>query len=273
MAKKGKCAAGSLESIKDLSTQNVWGNDAYQIAKLWEKERGDDEFSKWEDKILNTLRLAFEVVHYNPDNDKEENMYGKKGSDWVQLESATLPGQRIAIREKHITKLSDLSMQNIKFVSASTLLELINNNFGGGWDAVPNDLKMIIESAFDISTSQLPTSRIHAAGGSMERKLKAGFEVLEIPKGTWTEAIFARKKQEVDESLYMADESNLDDDDLILDDDNIDTDTDQENTDDLLDEDDDTYYSQYAEEANDNDDLGEEMGDGMHISTGEDDDI
>lgn len=272
MAKKGKGTAGSLESIKDLSTQNVWGNDAYQIAKLWEKEREGDEFSKWEDKILNTLRLAFEVVHYNPDNDKEENMYGQKGSDWVQLESTMLPGQRIAIREKHITKLSDLSMQNIKFVSAATLLELINNNFGGGWDAVSNDLKMIIESAFDISTSQLPTSRIHAPGGSMERKLKAGFEVLEIPKGTWTEAIFARKKQEVDESQFIAEDNTFDDDDLILEDDNMDSD--QDNTDDdLMDENDDTYYSQYAREAADNEELDEDMGDGMHISTREDEDL
>lgn len=261
MAKKNnKGAARILESILDLSAQNVWGTDAYQIAKLWEKEKNDEDFPKMEQKLLNTLRLAFEVVHFNPEDKKEEALYAQQNGEWTVIPSMINSSHMIAIRAKRITRLTDLTAQNIKFISAATLLELIHNNFGGGWEAIPANLREIIENAFDISTSQLPTSRIHVLGGSMERKLKAGFEVLEIAKGTWTEAIFARKKEEVDPGLYADTAEDTYDTDLI-----IDTDDDPYDDSEDRDDNDDTYYSQYASEAKPEDDLE----DGMHIEENE----
>ena len=78
------------------------------------------------------------------------------------------------------------------------LLELISRNFGGGWDSISLSIRDIIEMGFEISTTQLPQSRIHAPGGTVEKKIAKGFEVLEIAKGTWVEAIFARKKDPVE---------------------------------------------------------------------------
>ena len=82
------------------------------------------------------------------------------------------------------------------------LLELISRNFGGGWDSIALAIRDIIETGFEISTTQLPASRIHAPGGTVEKKVAQGFEVLEIPKGTWVEAIFAKKKDPV-EKIHM----------------------------------------------------------------------
>ncbi len=256
--KKGACA---LESIFELTPQNVWGTDATQIIQLWDKEKNTEDFPGMEEKLLNTLRLAFDVVHYNPEDPREQTAYGQEDT-WMQLESMAQPKRRIALRAKTIARLSDLTKQNIHHISAAMLLELMDRNFGGGWDAIPNNLKEVIESAFDISTTQLPTSRIHIPGGSVERKLKAGYELLEIQKGTWTEAVFARKKEILEDICDADDKGFSGDDDLIIDDEDNDSLYDEPDGGDASD---DTYYSQYAEEANPE----EEMEDGMHIDNGE----
>ena len=42
----------------------------------------------------------------------------------------------------------------------------------------------------------LPKDRLHKKGGMYEKKVEDGFEVLEVPKGGWVEAIFAKLKPE-----------------------------------------------------------------------------
>ena len=257
MAKKANAGLIRLESIEELNASNVWGMDAWLIAGLWEKGKATENFANQEEKLLNVLRIAFEVVHYNPEDEREKEKYGNE-NEWAQLSSVINSKNKIAIKAKVISKISDLNMQNVKTISAATLLELINRNFGSGWDALPSNLKEIIESAFEISTSQLPTSRLHLPGGSLERKVKAGYDVLEIAKATWTEAIFARKKAPVDESAYQAD-ANYDDDRLIVDDDE-DFGNDEGNGAD------DTFYSSFAEETREEDEDLE----GLDIKNGED---
>ena len=88
----------------------------------------------------------------------------------------------MAIRKKEIRRITDLSYENIKHITASDLLKLIEGNFGGGWDSISLTIKDIIESAFDISTTTLPASRIHAAGGTLERKVADGYEALRLRK-------------------------------------------------------------------------------------------
>ena len=81
-------------------------------------------------------------------------------------------------------------------------------------------------SGFDISTTTLPTARLKKPGGLYEKKVADGFEVLEITKGSWTEAIFAKEKPistmtttKLSSLEEMEDEDllkNLDDEDDIM---------------------------------------------------------
>ena len=91
-------------------------------------------------------------------------------------------------------RVTDLTYENIRHISATKLLEVIDRNFGGGWDSLSQSIQDIIQSGFDISTTTLPKDRLHKKGGMCEKKLNDGFELLEIPKGTWVEAIFAKLK-------------------------------------------------------------------------------
>lgn len=94
--------------------------------------------------------------------------------------------------------MTDLTYENIRHISASKLLEVIDRNFGGGWDSLSQSIKDIILSGFDISTTTLPKDRLHHHGGIYEKKLADDFEVLEIVKGNWVEAIFAKAKSITD---------------------------------------------------------------------------
>ena len=71
---------------------------------------------------------------------------------------------------------------------------MLERNFGGGWESLPQSVQDIIQSGFDISTTTLPTDRLKKPGGLYDKKTADGFEVLEISKGSWTEAIFAKEK-------------------------------------------------------------------------------
>ena len=194
--KAAKKNTRKLESILDLNAGNIWDLDETAIADAWERQREEEDFSISEQKLLNIIRLAFEVVHYNPEDEREAAKYENGG--WAKLTHCNEAKGCAAIRRKAIERITDLSYENIRHISAAMLLELIDRNFGGGWDSIALAIRDIIETGFEISTTQLPASRIHAPGGTVEKKIAQGFEVLEVQKGTWVEAIFAKKKDPVE---------------------------------------------------------------------------
>ena len=236
-----------LESILDLNSNNVWTLNEFQIADLWEAEKKEGDFTTSEDKLLNIIRLAFDVVHYNEEDPREKVRY--ESSEWAHL-THNRPGRgTVALRRKNISRITDLSYENVRHITAATLLELIDRNFGGGWESISLQIRDIIESGFDVSTTQLPASRIHAPGGTLEHKVQQGYDVLEIPKGTWVEAIFAKKKDPVEKlrfesSFYKSEEDeNLNDEDV---EDMDDRDDEEEEEDD---ENDENFYTNYSAEA------------------------
>ena len=271
-----------IESILDLNSTNVWNLTEQDIKKAWDEEKSEGSFATSEDKLLNIIRLSFDVVHYNPSDPREKAKY--ENGEWVTFQHCNEKKGWVAVRKKYITRLSDLSYENIRHITAATLLELIDRNFGGGWDSISLSMKDIILSSFDISTTTLPASRIHAPGGTLERKVAQGFEVLEIAKGTWVEAIFAKKKEplakiRLNEDKYD-EEGNLrkssskmmmdDDEDLPEENEqgNYDDDDDMDNSPDdgQMDE---MYYSSISEGVKSRDDQDDEEFAGLSIEDGE----
>ena len=243
-----------LESILDLNSSNVWTVGENEIVDLWEKEMKDESFPPYEEKLLNIIRLAYEVVHFDNGNERESAKY--TGGDWATFPRCDLRKGVVAIRKRNISRLTDLSYENIKHITAATLLELIDRNFGGGWESIPLSLKDIIESGFEISTTTLPASRLHMKGGTLDRKVADGFEVLEVEKGTWIEAIFAKKKAPVTKLRMLMDQeydeegNRVHREDDEEEDDHDDRDEEDEVEEDVQpSEDDETFYSSYAPEV------------------------
>lgn len=269
-----------IESILDLNSSNVWKLTEQDIQRAWNDEKSEGSFATNEDKLLNIIRLNFDVVHYNPADPREQAKY--ENGEWATFQHCNEAKGWVAIRRKYITRLSDLSYENIRHITAATLLELINSNFGGGWDSISLSMKDIILSGFDISTTTLPATRMHVAGGTLEKKVAQGYEVLEIAKGTWIEAIFAKKREplakiRMNEDKYD-EEGNLrkggskvvadDDEELPEEIDEVEEeDTDDSNPDD--DQMDEMYYSSISEGVKSSDEEEDEEFSGLTIDEGE----
>ena len=145
-------------------------------------------------------------------------------------------------------RVTDLTYENIRHITAAKLIEVLDRNFGGGWDSLSQSIQDIIESGFDISTTTLPKDRLHKKGGMYEKKVADGYEVLEVSKGTWVEAIFAKLKPETFKPRMKFDK-HISDEDL----EDEDADVEIEDTYNRPDEDD-----VELEEPNDDDDITED---------------
>lgn len=183
-------------TLKNLTKSNVWELQENDIFRLWEAAEKDSDLSENLSRYLTIVRTAFEVEEVKLDRPEIIKKYEARGMSvgFLKMEEGTKV--KYAIKKRPILRVTDLTYENIRHISAAKLLEVIDRNFGGGWDSLSQSIKDIIESGFDISTTSLPKDRLNKPGGLYEKKMADGFEVLQIPKGLWVEAIFAKAKPE-----------------------------------------------------------------------------
>ena len=104
--KEDKKVNFTIESVQDLNSSNIWSLTAEQIGSRWEKERTEEDFSIVEEKLLNIIRLAFDVVHFNEDDEREAKKYDNP--NWVKFHHCKAGKGCVAIRRKAITRITDL---------------------------------------------------------------------------------------------------------------------------------------------------------------------
>lgn len=181
-------------TLKTLNKSNVWDiqeNDVFRMLEVAEKDADlADNFKHY----IDIIRSAFDVEEVKIDRPEIIKKYEDRGFKVGTIKLDEKNSVKYGIKKKSIMRVTDLTYENIRHISAAKLMEVLERNFGGGWDSLSQSIQDIIQSGFDISTTTLPKERLHKAGGMYEKKVNDGFEVLEIPKGAWTEAIFAKLK-------------------------------------------------------------------------------
>lgn len=246
-------------TLKNLTKSNVWELQENDIFRLWEAAEKDSDLSENLSRYLTIVRTAFEVEEVKLDRPEIIKKYEARGMSVGFLKMDDGEKVKYAIKKRPILRVTDLTYENIRHISAAKLLEVIDRNFGGGWDSLSQSIKDIIESGFDISTTSLPKDRLNKPGGLYEKKMADGFEVLQIPKGLWVEAIFAKAKPEAiklkstyGESTDFNDNEEDNDDDVEIKDDYYKNDPDDEDPDDdkLTEESYRTTYDENPEELN-----------------------
>ncbi|PNP95666.1 hypothetical protein BFS16_04715 [Hoylesella timonensis] len=200
-------------SLKTLTKSSVWDIQENDVFRLWEAAEKDADLKDNMRHYLDVIRSAFEIEEVKIDKPVIIKKYEERGFKVKALRIDGANKQKYAIKKKAILRVTDLSYENIRHITASKLLEVLDRNFGGGWDSLSQSIKDIIESGFDISTTTLPQNRLHNAGGMYEKKVNDGFEVLEIAKGAWVEAIFAKAKPEMEKKSSKLSSAKSDSDD------------------------------------------------------------
>ena len=184
-------------TLKTLNKSNVWDIQENDVYRMWNAAEKEADLKDNVRQYVDILRSAFDIEEVKIDRPEVVAKYEARGFKvgFVKIDDSTKV--KWAIKKCPILRVTDLTYENIHHISAAKLLEVIERNFGGGWESLSQSIQDIIEQGFDISTTTLPKDRLHKPGGMYEKKVNDGYEVLEIEKGTWVEAIFAKEKPEM----------------------------------------------------------------------------
>ncbi len=195
-------------TLKTLTKSNVWELQENDIFRIWEAAEKDADLKGNLSHYIDVIHSAFEIEEIKIDKPAVISKYEARGFKVGKLRTDDGDKKKWAIMKRPITRVTDLTYENIRHISAAKLIEVLDRNFGGGWESLSQSIQDIIESAFEISTTTLPKDRLHKSGGMYDKKVKDGFEVLEIVKGNWIEAIFAKAKPEMDKPTTKVGDSN-----------------------------------------------------------------
>ncbi len=185
-------------TLKTLTKNNVWNLQENDIFRMMDGAEKDSDIKDCIRRYVDMFRSAFMIEELKDDSAIIKAKYEKQGYKIGNVRIDEGVKVTWAVKKRPIVRVTDLTYENIHHISAAKLIEVLERNFGGGWDSLSQSIQDIIESGFDISTTTLPKDRLHKPGGMYEKKVADGYEVLEVAKGTWVEAIFAKVKPEVE---------------------------------------------------------------------------
>src|SRR5574344_468275 len=213
-------------TLKTINKSNIWDVQENDIFRMWQSAEKDADIKDNTRHYTDIISSAFDIEILKIDKPEIRKKFEERGFKIGQIKFDDNNKVTWAVKKRPILRVTDLTYENIRHISAAKLLEVIDRNFGGGWDSLSQSIKDIIESGFDISTTSLPKDRLNKPGGLYEKKMADGFEVLQIPKGLWVEAIFAKAKPEAiklkstyGESTDFNDDEEDNDDDVEIKDD------------------------------------------------------
>lgn len=242
-----KETAGKTLTLKTLNKSNVWDIQENDIFRMIESAQKDADLKENMRHYLDIIKSAFDIEEVKIDKPEVIKKYEARGFKVAQIKGEDNEKVKWAVKKHPITRVTDLTYENIGHISAAKLIEVLDRNFGGGWDSLSQSIQDIIQHGFDISTTTLPADRLHKKGGMYEKKIEDGYEVLEIPKGTWVEAIFAKEKPKVERQRTKFDID--DDDDDATNDENIDDEEEIIDNYNAVDDDDDFDEDKLTEES------------------------
>ena len=205
-------------NLKTLTKSTVWDVQENDIFRMLEAGEKDAELKDSMKRYIDIIKTAFTIEELKDDDKLTKQKYTKLGYKVGAVKIADDVQVIMAIKKRPITRVTDLTYENIRHISAAKLIEVLDRNFGGGWDSLSQSIQDIIESGFDISTTTLPKDRLHKKGGKYEKKVADGYEVLEVAKGSWVEAIFAKLKPETIKPRMTFDETHEGDEDEEIED-------------------------------------------------------
>ena len=200
-------------ALKTLTKSSVWDLQENDVFRLLETAAKDSELRENLRHYTDIIRSAFMVEELNDDDKNSDLRFTKQGYKVSTVKTGGESKITLAVKKRPSMRVTDLTYENIRHITAAKLIEVLERNFGGGWDSLSQSIQDIIESGFDISTTTLPKDRLHKKGGMYEKKVADGYEVLEVAKGTWVEAIFAKLKPETIKPRVKYDNYSTDEDD------------------------------------------------------------
>lgn len=179
--------------IEDLTKRNVWALTEAELNAMLIDAKKRDSFAENEKHYMNILRPVFDVVYIDRADKERVSELEQEHYDIFSIPNEG-NNNAIAIRKIRIKKITDLTLENVPHMQAADILKLIDQNLGTGWQGLPLAIQDIIQSVFYVDCSVMPTYTLHRKGGIIAKRKADGYEILEIDRGGWTEAICIKPK-------------------------------------------------------------------------------
>ena len=154
-------------SLKTLTKSSAWGLQEADVFHLWQIAARDADLKDNRSHYLSVLRSAFDVEELTIDTPEVVQKYEDRGFKVAPVRMDENVQVKLAVKKKPIVRITDLTYENIRHISAAKLIEVLAGNFGGGWgcsrDIIESGLIFyavgprpdIIESGFLISLPRL----------------------------------------------------------------------------------------------------------------------
>lgn len=185
-------------TLKTINKSSVWELQENDIFRMWEAADRDVDVKDNLQHYIGIIKSAFDLEEVKIDKPEIIKKYEARGFKVGTLKMGDGDKTKWGVKKKAIIRTTDLTYDNIRHISATKLIEILERNFGGGWESLTQNVRDIIESGFDVATTTLPADRLKKKGGMYDKKTEEGYEVLEIPQGTWVEAIFVKQKPKIE---------------------------------------------------------------------------
>jgi hypothetical protein len=209
--------------LDNLTRSNIWTVSEAELNQMLIEGKKKEGYAENESHYMNIIRSVFDIQYFDRDDEKAKAKFEEEQYD---LFYAPSDGEfnAVAIRKRKIVKITDLTLENVSHLAPEEILALIEKNMGTGWQGLPLALQDIIESAFYVDVSLMPEAAIHRKGGVIDRRVADGYDVLEIPRGNWIEAIFIKLKPKMEKLKFTMRGASYDEDGRSQDDDEGDDD-------------------------------------------------
>lgn len=126
---------GQALSLKTLTKSNVWDIQENDVFRLWAQAERDADLKDNELHYLDILKSAFTIEEVKVDRPEVIKKYEARGCKVGEIRIEEGTTKKWAIKKKSIIRTTDLTWENIHHISAQKLVEVLDRNFGGGWDS------------------------------------------------------------------------------------------------------------------------------------------
>ena len=155
---------GKSLSLKNLTKSTVWDIQENDVFRLWSQAERDADLKDNENHYLDVIKSAFTLEEVKVDRPEVIAKYEERGYKIGQIKLDDSTVVKWAIKKKPINRISDLTKDNIHRISARKIIDVLEGNFGGGWESLDKNVQDIILGAFEVTTTTLPTARLKKSG-------------------------------------------------------------------------------------------------------------
>ena len=118
-------------TLKTINKSNIWDVQENDIFRMWSLAEKDAEIKDNARHYTDIISSAFDIEILKIDKPEIRTKFEERGFKIGQIKLDESTKNTWAIKKRPILRVTDLTYENIRHISAAKLLEVIDRNFGG----------------------------------------------------------------------------------------------------------------------------------------------